>query len=90
MHASSIHPNLPKGIVSGAERDAPLLGGGAPGANGGAGVAEADPNGLGAATLGARGTLISTFWPAWQCPGAPHTKKWWPWVSMTMESLPEV
>ncbi|KAG6423154.1 hypothetical protein SASPL_113542 [Salvia splendens] len=82
--------SVDRGIVGGAERDTPLLGAGAPGANGGAGVAEADPNGLDAATRGARGALISTFWPAWQCPGAPHTKKWWPLVSMTMESLPEV
>lgn len=39
---------------------------------------------------GGRGTLISTFWPAWQWPGTPHMKKWWPRVSMVMESLPVV
>jgi hypothetical protein len=33
-------------------------------------------------------TLISTLCPAWQWPGKPHKKKWWPAFVNLMESLP--
>ena len=53
------------------------------------GEAKAEPEGVGASaeTLS---TLISTFCPAWQWPGTPQKKKWWPWLVMLMESLPVV
>ena len=56
---------------------AALLGEGAGTLAGGTGEAIADV-GDGAAAADTFTTLISTFCPAWQWPGMPHKKKWWP------------
>lgn len=51
---------------------------------------EEEEAGVGAMSSSLRGTLMSTFCPAWQWPGTPQKKKWWPRVFKVIESLPVV
>lgn len=85
MHSSCkiIHAIFCKGIFSGAAVELGEGAGAATVAGGGAAAGVV-------ATEGARRTLMSTFCPAWQWPGTPHMNKWWPRVSMVMESFPVV
>jgi hypothetical protein len=56
-----------------------------------AGETNAEDDGAGEeATWETLRTLISTFCPAWQCPGTPQKKKWWPWFVIFMVSFPVV
>ena len=78
---------LPKGFFNGTA----LLGAG-PGtlADGTGGEStEEEMEGVGAISL-LCSTLMSTFCPAWQWPGTPQKKKWWPRVLIVIESLPVV